>query len=156
MTPFQSGGYMKIKTTISTLILALGLNGAVEAGKIELSSGDINFKSIKHSQKGILRISGPKGFYKEYQVAHGQASLPLYQLGLKQDGLYSYELLLVSEQGYETVTDPANGRENAVRKIVDAEKVTGGFRVENGGFSEATVEQTSENPKEQWGVNHEH
>ena len=155
MGPFILGGSMKIKTTISTLFLALGLVGAAGAGQVEISTNDINFKSIQHDQQGVLKVTGPKGFYQEFKVSEGQASLPLYELGLKQDGLYSYELLLLSEQGQETITDARNGRDNAVRKIVVSEKITGDFRVENGGVTETALEDGSENPKEQFGVNYE-
>ena len=111
---------------------------------------------MQYNQKGILKVTGPNGFYKEYSLDEGQSRLPLYDLGLKNDGFYKYEVVLSVTNGEETIDDPANGRVNAVRKVVQSEKLSGHFNLQGGDFVQSEEESPFKQINKELGDNHEH
>jgi len=131
----------KIISAIVLILLGFSVNQNANANEQLMFSADqIQLKQLKYDQQGVLKLSGPNGVSQTYQVYQGQSLIPVYELNLKEDGLYEYELILFTEKGEETVTDPRNGRVNAKRNLGTSEKVYGSFSIVNGRF----VEEQSE------------
>ncbi|NVK21294.1 MAG: hypothetical protein HWD86_02135 [Kangiellaceae bacterium] len=150
---------MRVLITTSALVLGLCLSVsgiAKQSAQVELGSGQISFKTMQYNQKGILKVNGPNGFFKEYHLEEGQSNLPLYELNLKNDGFYKYEVVLSVVNGEETITDPANGRHNAVRQIVQSEKLSGHFNLKGGEFVQLGEEAPFDQISKELGESHEH
>jgi len=150
---------MKILVVLSMVLLGATFNSAAfssDTSKVTFELGQINLKSMSFNQSGIMKVSGPDGFYKVYNLEQGQSSVPLFDLGIKKDGHYKYELVLTQNTGQEIVDDPSNGRIQAVRNIVNANKVSGHFNIQHGDFVKQAEEKGSRISDKELGGRHEH
>lgn len=145
----KKGNIMDRGKIISIIILGIlalfvAQNGDAKQ-QLQISADQLHIKDLSYNQEGQLKVSGPNGISQTYKVSKGQSLIPVYELRLKEDGLYEYELTLVTQEGEEAVTDPRNGRVNAKRTLGSAEKLYGAFTVVNGRIVEGQLESDQNN-----------
>lgn len=103
------------------------------AGDVSIMSDSVAVRSsAQHVQ---IRVNGPGNFSTQRDLNGGSLSFSAASLGIQRDGQYDYEMLEWNEQGSQTVSDPANGRDSAVRKSIASTRKTGSFRVINGAIA---------------------
>lgn len=123
---------MRVQKSVVAAGLAIGLASSVAANDVKLSNNAIELKSSLFGDQVKMTVTGPKNFSYTAKSSGGDTVLSIDEINAPNDGLYKYEFVELKTLGEETVTDDFNGRGTTTRKIVEAKKVSGHFRIANG------------------------
>ena len=137
---------MKIKLFIGALCLPLiGFSSAFALDPLDskktLRGSEVRFSLGSEYTNATLTVSGPNGFYTQTFVKSGSPSLDLIKTGATEDGVYKYDLAVMSSETQVNKNPLDNGR-GGVDKAVTPVGVTtsGSFRVKNGAILQAENE----------------
>lgn len=120
---------MKKTFTLSMLMLISFFSNAIESS---ITSSELSFVS-SNSDSIVITISGPDQFNKQFSVAGNYLSINTTEINDQKDGNYNFEVISTEQLG-STITNDSNGRDQAVKNLVNSESLAGHFRIQNGLF----------------------
>lgn len=138
-TTMKLEGDMRMHKSILAVVSAMGLAGAAAASDYTIANNAIQMKSNLFGDTVKVTVTGPNNFYYTSEKAGGNARLSASEMQAYSDGLYKFEALEIKELGEEKVQDDFNGRGLTTRKIVEANKVSGHFRIVKGAMIDSNL-----------------
>ncbi len=131
------------------IVALLSAQTLTYAASVSAKNDLIQLKSSSYSDETQVRITGPKNFTYNANKSGGNVSVSLSEMKAMEDGIYKYEFTEIRVLGEEAVEDLENGRGKATRKIVESNKVSGHFRIENGAMVDSEEYELPNSPLKQ-------
>ncbi|ACA85961.1 hypothetical protein [Shewanella woodyi] len=119
------------------VLLSIALPNTSVAKTIVASSSELDISTLsseKRFETATITITGPNGFEKQFILSGNDTELDLGQLGITQDGNYSYQIEYAQPGKVETINDPRTGRSGSKRNLGKVETKSGYFNVKDSEF----------------------
>ena len=134
---------MKKMLIVSAISLSLiGTSSAFALDKLDtlktLRGSEVRFSLGSDYTNATLSVSGPNGYYAKTFVKTGSPSLDLIKTGGTGDGVYTYELTVMTSKTQLNKNPLDNGRGGVDETVTPVGVTTSGvFHVKNGAISQS-------------------